>query len=99
MRETINSCVAVDSFRTGTPATNLIGRELALEIGDSTYRPATRSHVPGVTNKLADYLSRKHQPGTVFNIPQALTLVPETKIAIRNPAWYATKRGTDHYGE
>ena len=38
--------------------TSVVARELALDVADCLYTPAIGEHVPGVANKLADYLSR-----------------------------------------
>ena len=41
---------------------SLIGRELALDLGDGAYFPEIIEHVPGIANGLADALSRATQP-------------------------------------
>ena len=73
----------------------MLTRETALEFGDSTYRPAHRTHVPGVANKVADTLSRRFQYEDTgwqpFVIPQVLTNVPELTLPARSISYYKSR--------
>ena len=66
----------------------IIGRELALEFGNGSYRPKIAEHLPGVVNKVADELSRQHEPGMKFVLPYVLVGVPETVAPLRCVSWY-----------
>ena len=57
--DNIGALCMVASMRARTPALALIARELALDIGDATYRPDMVAHLPGVSNVAADSLSRR----------------------------------------
>ena len=81
----------IDKFKTSTPDINLIAREIALEFGDSTHRPSRRLHVPGIENKTADALSRRHQPGKKFVLPNILREIKETIAPPRSSIYYITK--------
>ena len=61
----------VDQFKSSTPDINLIAREIALELGDSTHRPMRRLYISGIATKAADVLSRQHQPGKL-DLPDIL---------------------------
>ena len=41
----------------------LIARELALDIAEALYEPQVCSHTPGISNLIADYLSRMRAQG------------------------------------
>ena len=68
----------------------LVAREIALELGDSSFSPQILDHVPGVANKLADTLSRKYQPGVKYKTPQVLQGVEEVTPPVRDKAYYIT---------
>ena len=48
--------------------------------------PSIVEHVPGLTNVIADKLSRKFEPNAQFVLPRALEHVPEALALIRNDA-------------
>ena len=48
---------------------NLVARELALDLADGCFRPDVARHIAGVSNKRADILSRRFQPGKEFKLP------------------------------
>ena len=50
----------------------IVAREIALDIANAAYAPDFNEHVPGISNLMADELSRKHQPGVTFKVPEAL---------------------------
>ena len=82
----------VDSLKSTAATINMLTRETALEFGDSTYRPAHRTHVPGVANKVADTLSRRFQyKDKPFVIPQVLTNVPELTLPARDISYYKSR--------
>ena len=50
----------------------VVARELALDLADATYALDFAQHVAGITNGIADSLSRKHQPGKHYTVPEFL---------------------------
>jgi len=67
----------------------IIGRELALELGDCTFRPHICSHIPGLQNDVADQLSRHHQPGSNTALPEHLQAVRCMKVPTRTSSYYS----------
>ena len=55
-----------------TPQLNQIAREVALDLGDAAFRPDIVSHTPGIASTIADDLSRRYCPGTVFKLPSTV---------------------------
>ena len=72
-------------------AMNIIARELALEIGDGVFFPQTIAHLPGVSNGLADSLSRAFQPDKkMWSLPRILHDVHRTLVPRRSSDWWHT---------
>ena len=69
----------------------VVARELALDLADSTYSLDFAQHVAGVTNGIADTLSRKFQPGKSFAVPQFLVHAKEVPPPVRIASWWRTK--------
>ena len=70
-----------------SPGLGLLARELALDLAEGVYQPDIAAvHIGGVTNKLADWLSREAAPGETGDRPAALQ--PETVILPRPRSWY-----------
>ena len=65
-----------------------MARELALDIGDGSYRPSIVTHIPGISNVIADALSRRFQEGRSFILPIALEGVPEVHPPARSRGYY-----------
>ena len=89
--DNVTALTMADSFKGSSPAVNTLARELALEFGDSTHRPAHRKHLPGVCNKVADELSRRLQPGVRFRVPDLLKNIKKTELPIRQVSYYLAK--------
>mgnify|MGYP000034547704 CR=1 FL=1 len=79
-------------------ALKAIAKEVAMVLSESPYRPASALHIPGLTNTLADALSRKFEPGeTNWILPKELEDVTEVKLTTRTADYYTvdyTPRGT-----
>ena len=70
----------------------LIAREIALELGSATYRPDQVRHIPGITNKLPDYLSRcMAPPHSELPFPAALAGARRAHPAVRDASWYLAR--------
>ncbi len=65
-----------------------IAREIALEFADAEFGPDSVSHIPGVANGLADYLSRRHQPDHEAPFPPHLRGVRQVQGGARGPGWF-----------
>ena len=69
-----------------------IARELALELGAALYRPDCIRHVPGVTNKVPDYLSRcMAEPVASQPWPAALRGSQQDHPPARDASWYLAR--------
>ena len=71
-------------------ALNTIARELALDLGDGTFRPDFCVHSPGVASKLADDLSRRFMQGVSWSPPAELRGVHETHPPALNKEFVST---------
>ena len=69
----------------------VVARELALDLADATYALDFAQHVAGITNGIADSLSRKHQPGKRYQVPEFLCDACEIVAQPRNLKWWRTK--------
>ena len=69
-------------------ALNRIAREVALDLGDASFRPDVCSHTPGVASGIADALSRRFEPGVVFVLPPMLRAAREAHPPSRSPHWW-----------
>ena len=68
----------------------VIARELALDISSSKYAPDFVQHIPGVTNMVADALSRKWQDGKDYLLPSILHYAQEVTPTTRTSKWWRT---------
>ena len=68
----------------------LIVRELALLFGRSSHQPRLLSHIPGLSNTIADCLSRLYQPNGGKTMPAELSDVPRTMAPQRDESYYKT---------
>ena len=71
----------------------IVAREMAMEFTATTLMPQLGRHIPGVTNGLADYLSRCHQPDHPactgeLPFPSALIHAMEVHPPVRDSSWY-----------
>ena len=67
-----------------------IAKELALLLAGSPYRPASACHIPGITNVLADTLSRRYDPSKQdkWQLPAELENVEQTRLPTRDAEYY-----------
>ena len=71
----------------------IVAREMALEFTATTLMPHLGKHIPGVTNGLADFLSRCYQPDHPANsgeqpLPNALVHALVVHPPVRDSSWY-----------
>ena len=74
------------------PAGNgrFIARELSTLFTDAHFEPDSAEHVPGISNTIADALSRRYDPAKTWSVPALLADVPETVLPTRTPGYYKT---------
>ena len=69
-----------------------LAREVALELGAATYRPDQVRHIPGITSKLPDYLSRcMAPPYSELPFPAALAGARRAHPAVWDASWYLAR--------
>ena len=74
-----------------SPSLNLVARELALAISLGSYLPDIVQHIPGVSNTIADALSRRFEVAN-FVLPSQLEYSYEHVPEVRDEAWWLTRR-------
>ena len=72
----------------------LIAREMAMDICAASYTPDVVRHIPGLSNKAADLLSRRHQPGKQTVLPGYLPAHLEQQPTPRPMSWWRTLPAT-----
>ena len=80
------------------PKGTVVARELALDLADATYALDFAQHVAGITNGIADRLSRKHQPGKLYTVPEFLCDACEMVAQPRSLNWWRTKKSAPKIG-
>ena len=70
----------------------LIAREIALEVGQCAYAPDLIEHIPGITNTVADTLSRHCELEDKFVLPESLRDADYVAPPVRNESWWQTMR-------
>ena len=66
-----------------------IAKEMAMTLSSSPYRPHAAIHIPGLTNTVADVLSRRNDPAKQpWQLPAELQEVEETKLPTRDASYY-----------
>ena len=69
----------------------VVAREMALDLSEGVYKPdIAAEHVAGVSNKTADVLSRKYEPGAIFQPPAFLDSRSEVVLPRRSRDFYRT---------
>ena len=81
--DNVTALTLVWALKGSSPAINQIARELALDLGDASFRPDVISHTPGVASCVTDALSRRYEQGTEFVLPHQLEHVPECWVTTR----------------
>ena len=82
---------AARKLASADPRMNTIMAELALTSAVSGVQVGLLKHTPGVSNTLADKLSRRFQREGSWTVPEALQGIPETKIGNRPSSWWRAR--------
>ena len=69
------------------PTARLLGKELSLLYYEAQFEPEV-VHIPGITNLLADPLSRLHDPNGDYSISPKLLALEPTLIPVRTEDYY-----------
>ena len=86
-------------LRSSDPRMNAIARELALDLAEAQYELDLLEHLPGISNELADALSRLSQPGSPAMVPNALARAMRAKVEARSRSWWRAKANPDTAGD
>ena len=74
----------------GSGANNIIAREVAMIYATAAFQPRVVEHLPGITNVAADALSRLHEPGANYSIPESLQHLSPLPLPVRDERYYST---------
>ena len=69
-------------------ASPLVSKEVALLYSESAFEPRIFQHLPGITNRMADIVSRLSEPGNMKELPIELHDITPTVVPIRTKKWY-----------
>ena len=75
-------------------ALNAVGREIAFDAAVGDYQAHVFEHVPGIANKVPDWLSRVRRPpeqGKLGPRPLVLDEAESLSAPTRNAAWWRTR--------
>ena len=91
--DNLGALYVLSSFSGSTHSINLIAREYALFMADGAYAPETLTHIPGITNTIADILSRRNDPQYRENWkpPEFLASAKRVYPPIRNDSWWLSR--------
>ena len=84
--DSVSALVMLIKMKADGIGTGLISRELALDIGEAVYEPNVGTHIPGITNILADHLSRRTDDATA--LPAAFDGAVRREFPTRDRSWW-----------
>ena len=88
--DNIAALTMVAKMQPKSASLGVVARELALDIAASSYAPDFVQHVHGVSNTIADILSRKTDPEKSFKLPVLLRYAQEIEAPARPQNWWLT---------
>lgn len=80
--------VLFSMLKTHSRSLAIIAREFALDLGSAIYQPDVVQHLPGISNILADQLSRRFEPGKKFTLHPSLMNARAIVPPQRTKSWY-----------
>ena len=91
--DNVASLVMFSTLKTHSKQLSLIAREFALDLGTAAFRPEVVQHVPGISNVVADQLSRRFEPGRKFELHPSLLKARAIIPPPRSKTWWKTLAG------
>ena len=91
--DNIASLVLFSTLKTHSKQLSLIAREFALDLGTAAFRPEVVQHVPGISNVVADQLSRRYEPEKKFELHRSLYTARAIIPPSRPMSWWRTLAG------
>ena len=90
--DNIGALTLFSAVKGRSPTMNLLAREYALDIGTATYEPDIIEHIPGITNVIADALSRRTDPECAarWTLPTFLSNAKKIEPPVRDRSWWRT---------
>ena len=81
-----------------SPSLQVVAREIALDIANCSFTPDFSEHIAGVSNSIADVLSRRKELGDQFKLPSMLEECEYSEPGVRTEEWWLTRRADDILG-
>ena len=88
--DSISALILTEELKTKGLGTNIVAKEMALDISNMCYRPDVTKHIPGIANISADALSRIVQPDAPTTIPKIFHNIPRDRLKPRGRALFKT---------
>ena len=84
----------VSRVKGSSPGMNAIAREFALDAAENSFEPNAVAHLPGITNTVADVLSRRLDPEHKKNwcVPEYLKHVERVIPSPRTDGWWRARK-------
>ncbi len=83
----------------GAASTGPLAKELALDLAETPYHPHMAAHTPGVTNKVADHLSRAFDKSiSGWQLPAELSEIRRAYPDNRVATWWKFLRASSATG-
>ena len=90
--DNVGALTLIAKFKAAGRGPGIIAREVALLFSEASFEPRVVSHVPGISNVIADMLSRKHDPNKPFALPLALADAREIFLPPRDASYFLSLR-------
>jgi len=90
--DNVGALTLLSKFKAAGKGPGMIAREMALLFSEASFEPRCISHIPGISNIIADMLSRKHDPKKSYTLPAALAHAREVFPPPRNKDYYLSLR-------
>ena len=89
--DNLSALEMVAKMQPKSKALGVVARELALDLSSASYALDFAQHVAGITNGIADSLSRKNQPGKSYELHHLLKDAREDAPQPRDINWWKSK--------
>ena len=74
----------------GSGANHIIAHGVVMIYATAAFQPRVVEDLPGITNVAADALSRPHEPGANYKIPDELQHLSPLPLPVRDERYYST---------